>query len=345
MKVNAALFNDYLAGAQVYYALRALDTHGTGWLICAVKDLQRLTGLSYQSIQRITNQLLNLGWFYSLKKFGGKLSVAYKSASKLIKDYPLDISINKKMLRDKQALKARVAHAYALAEQQKAEAKLNYLIGRGKLVPKEVISSDSYRKAVKMADQKPKQGESPSSSKVLGGYEGTLFVKDAYTVGVNQTTLGEILGCSRQTVSNRMKRVNKLRIYKLTALDDPHDGVYIYCDELKETVDAYRPMPNVYEKKNILHSQIKKLKQKAKLIQLSRGQMEVAKLCAIYKGYGYSEAGGIKLVLDTGIERFKRNTYKVKDMHVLPWEQEQDLYSSPAYLVSVDDDEYDEDDD
>lgn len=342
MKVNAALFNDYLAGAQVYYALRALDKSGTGWLICAVKDLQQLTGLSYQSVQRITNQLLDMGWFYSLKKFGGKLSVAYKSASRVVKANPLDISINKRMLRDKQALKARIAHAYALAEQQRAEAKLNYLIGRGKLLPKEIVSSDSYRKAIKMASQKPKQDSSPSSPKVLGGYEGTLFVKeDLYTVGVNQTTLGEILGCSRQTVSKRMKSVNKLRVYKITTLDDPHDGLYIYCDELKETVDAYRPMPNVYEKKNILHSQIKKLKQKAKLIQLSRGQMEVAKLCAIYKGYGYSESGGIQLVLDTGVERFKRNTYKVKDMHVLPWEQEQDLYSSPAYLVSVDEDDDD----
>ena len=65
---------------------------------------------------------------------------------------------------------------------------------------------------------------------------------------------------------------------------------------------------------------------------LSGKHWEVAKLTAITKGYGYTDAGAKKVIEDVGLEKFKSNTYALN-----PHQPDMGKYSSPEYLESIDD--------
>jgi hypothetical protein len=135
------------------------------------------------------------------------------------------------------------------------------------------------------------------------------------------------------------KKTNKLKIYKRVKLSEAFTdpNVFVVADEETESVKAWKPITCLYEDKPITHEQHRKLIKKAKLLKLSKLQLEVAKLTGITQGYEYSEAGGILYILDFGVKKFKQNTESVAYINEFSLFQS-DRFSLEEYLIALDGD-------
>ena len=137
-----------------------------------------------------------------------------------------------------------------------------------------------------------------------------------------------------------LKKANKLRIYKRVKLSEAFTDpdVLVIADEETQSVKAWKFLPCLHEDKPITHEQHRKLIEKAKLLKLSKLQLEVAKLTGITQGYEYSEAGGILYILDFGVKKFKQNTESIAHMNEMtPFQS--DRFSLEEYLIAIDEED------
>jgi len=345
MKVSSSLILSQPALSQVYYSIRSLDKQGCGWIRTTIKELQKISGLGKSTINRLLHRLNQQGWLRELKFGGyksekGRIFISYTSQKRLVKADNISLVINKRMLKDRSALIERAMLATALVEQQKYLTKLHYKINRGKLPQKNIIEPNKVKKIKNELTSKDVRLRSLQKS-ARRCIDLSLFVEDdSYTIGVSQESLAKKTLRCRQTVAKYLKKASKLRIYKRVKLSEAFTdpNVFVTADEETESVKAWKPLPYLYEDKAITHKQYRKLLKKAKLLKLSKLQLEVAKLTGITRGYEYSDAGGIQYILDFGVERFKRNTAAVANMNELPPFQS-DRFTSEEYLIAPDEED------
>ena len=138
-------------------------------------------------------------------------------------------------------------------------------------------------------------------------------------------------------MTKNLKKANKLRIYKRVKLSEAFTDpdVLVIADEETKSVKAWKFLPCLHEDKPITHEQHRKLIEKAKLLKLSKLQLEVAKLTGITQGYEYSETGGILYILDFGVKKFKQNTESVAYINEFSLFQS-DRFSPEEYLIALD---------
>jgi hypothetical protein len=136
-------------------------------------------------------------------------------------------------------------------------------------------------------------------------------------------------------MTKHRRKTSKLKIYKRVKLSEAFTdpNVFVTADEETQSVKAWKFLPCLYEDKLITHEQHRKLIEKAKILKLSKLQLEVAKLTGITQGYEYSEADAIQYILNFGVKRFKENTEKVAHMNELPTSQ-LDGFIPEEYLIA-----------
>lgn len=369
MKASSNIVLRYPTLSPVYYAIRALDKKGSGWVNTTIKELARLTKLPSSTIYRHIDGCLAKHMFTKVDKKNtsgrGKIFIAYKASDKLrFTDLEnVDFIFPKPMLADRKAFMSRATLAVAIANQNIALAKLTHKINNGRLPFREIVSPDRVKVIQKEIISKDKRlqrlAQRSVSYPVILNHE---IENSVYSIGISQRTLGKKMGVTRQTISKRLESANKIRLFKKTSLAESFkdDSVFILADEETGEVQAYKPLPYLYEDKKITHAEYRRLVKKARIARFnfSALQYQTALLLTSTKGLPKTEAGVIEYISRVGLRNFLRNTQRLKGMDYIPEtsptleaaysqydydNQDLDCYQS-EYLVDpeegIDDDEY-----
>jgi len=156
-------------------------------------------------------------------------------------------------------------------------------------------------------------------SYAIKGQRGVKIVNSTkYKVAaITSQTLAKKLCVNRRTVDKYLQqfKANRVKLYKRVSLiEATTEAPYVLwdIDEDRGICDAYRPLPFLYTK-NVLHTHQRDLIKRPLISYLNDDQLEVAKLCAITKGYSYDNEGAETYLKKTGLSRFRRNTNSISD--------------------------------
>ncbi len=265
-----------------------------------------------------------------------------------IKSKPLYVVAPYKLLHNKAAIKGRCYLGQMNFNQAVIESKLDYSIGKrkikGELLPLSTVKAENKR--LRYPTNKAKVGPLDSSindlkSAITGkcydsntsnygsvqahisfsikGQRGVRVLnKSSYKVAaITSQTLANKLNVNRRTVDKYLRQYSKdrVKLYKRVSLmEATNEAPYVIwdIDEEKGICDAYRPLPFLYTK-NVLHSHQRAIIKKPLISYLNNEQLEVAKLCAITKGFSNDNDGAEAYLKKTGLVRFKKNTNSLSD--------------------------------
>ena len=312
MYANTALFRADCSAARVYYAVRALDKRGCGFVWTDLARLHRLTGFAAGTLCRLLRGSAAAGWLQVVELRGNAVFVKYRSEAKILALLPKDWHC--RHVQRLQNLKSKVlslGHAILAKQvqlQRLHELKLRYSINAGKRKAKEIIGFgyvDGLRRRWKL----PQTGRScPAGTlpglRYLAAVNLTDIAGGGYSTGVSQRTVAQALGLSQTTVSAYLKQFAHLRVqvFAGASLQDViNGGSFLYNGkETKRLTYVYRDVVST--------QRVKEAKLLSMLpLRLTPQQLKIAKLAAILKGYPYSVRGAIKLIGDIGLDRFLDN--------------------------------------
>jgi hypothetical protein len=265
-----------------------------------------------------------------------------------IKSKPLYVVAPYKLLHNRTAIKGRCYLGQMNFNQAVVESKLQYSIGKrkikGELLPLSTVKAEN--KKLRYPTNKAKVGPLDSTindlkSAITGkcydsntnnygsvqahisfsikGQRGMKVLnKGSYKVAaITSQTLANKLNVNRRTVDKYLRQYSKdrVKLYKRVSLmEATNEAPYVIWDIDEETgiCDAFRPLPFLYTK-NVLHSHQRAIIKKPLISYLNNEQLEVAKLCAITKGFSNDNDGAEAYLKKTGLVRFKKNTNSLSD--------------------------------
>lgn len=265
-----------------------------------------------------------------------------------IKSKPLYVVAPYKLLHNKTVIKGRCYLGQMNFNQAVIENKLEYSISKrkikGELLPLKTVKVEN--KKLRYPTNKAKVGPLDSTinnlkSAITGkcydnntsnygsvqahisfsikGQRGVKVLnKSSYKVAaITSQTLANKLNVNRKTVDKYLRQYSKdrVKLYKRCSLiEATTEAPYVIWDIDEETgiCDAFRPLPFLYTK-NVLHSHQRAIIKKPLISYLNGEQLEVAKLCAITKGYSNDNEGAEAYLKKTGLVRFKKNTNSLSD--------------------------------
>lgn len=266
-----------------------------------------------------------------------------------IKIKPLYVVAPYKLLHNKTAIKGRCYLGQMNFNQAVVESKLDYSIGKrkikGELLPLSTVKAENKRLRYPKTNKvkvdpldcngtnlkdaitgRCSSNETSNYGSVQGhisyaikGQHGVKILnKSCYKVAaITSQTLANKLSVNRRTVDKYLKQYSKdrVKLYKRVSLmEATTEAPYVIWDIDEETgiCDAYRPLPFLYTK-NVLHSHQRSIIRKPLISYLNNEQLEVAKLCAITKGFSNNNDGAEAYLKKTGLVRFKKNTNSLSD--------------------------------
>lgn len=361
MKINSTLYLQKPNLATLYYVIRHYDKKGAGWVCVSISKLVKMSKLSLSTIYKLLKELLSSNWIYNYELKGnskdskGQVYIKYVSDIKIltntynIKVKPLYVVAPYKLLYNKAAIKGRCYLGQMNFNQAVVEHKLDYSIGKRKIVGQ--LLSLKTVKAENKRLKYPKTNKAKVSSldcngtnlkdaitgrcssnttsnydsvqehisyAIKGQHGVKVLNKSSYKVAaITSQTLANKLNVNRRTVDKYLKQYsnNRVKLYRRCSLiEATTEAPYVIwdIDEANSICDAYRPLPFLYTK-NVLHSHQRALIKKPLIFYLNNEQLEVAKLCAITKGFSNDNEGAEAYLKKTGLVRFKKNTNSLSD--------------------------------
>jgi hypothetical protein len=356
VKINSTLYLQKPNLATLYYVIRHYDKKGAGWVCVSISKLVKMSKLSLSTIYKLLKELLASNWIYNYELKGnskdskGQVYIKYVSDVKIltntynIKVKPLYVVAPYKLLYNKVAIKGRCYLGQMNFNQAVIENKLEYSIGKRKIVG-QLLSLKTVKaenKKLRYPTNKAKVGPLDSTnindlksaitgrcydsntsnydsvqehiSYAIKGQHGVKVLnKSSYKVAaITSQTLANKLNVNRKTVDKYLRQYsnNRVKLYRRCSLiEATTEAPYVIwdIDEDRGICDAYRPLPFLYTK-NVLHSHQRALIKKPLISYLNNEQLEVAKLCAITKGFSNDNEGAEAYIKQTGLVRFKKNT-------------------------------------
>ena len=361
MKINSTLYLQKPNLATLYYVIRHYDKRGAGWVCVSISKLVKMSKLSLSTIYKLLKELLSSNWIYNYELKGnsknskGQVYIKYVSDLKIltntynIKVKPLYVVAPYKLLYNKTAIKGRCYLGQMNFNQAVVEHKLDYSIGKRKIVGQ--LLSLKTVKAENKRLKYPKTNKAKVSSldcngtnlkdaitgrcssnttsnydsvqehisyAIKGQHGVKVLNKSSYKVAaITSQTLANKLNVNRRTVDKYLRQYsnNRVKLYRRCSLiEATTEAPYVIwdIDEDRGICDAYRPLPFLYTK-NVLHSHQRALIKKPLISYLNNEQLEVAKLCAITKGFSNDNDGAEAYLKKTGLVRFKKNTNTLSD--------------------------------
>jgi hypothetical protein len=250
-----------------------------------------------------------------------------------------------KLLNNKTAIKARCYLGEMNKAQSIVENKLDYSIGKrkikGSLLTLKTIKQENRKlryptnKAkISPLDSTISTTNNPLNSTPANTSSSSIQAHISYAIkgkrgvrvlnsssykvaAITSQTLANKLSVNRKTVDRYLRQfnLNRVKLYKRVSLiEATTEAPYVLwdIDEDKGICDAYRLLPFLYTK-NVLHSHQRSIIRKPLISYLNNEQLEVAKLCAITKGYSNDNDGAEAYLKKTGLARFKKNTNSIFD--------------------------------
>jgi hypothetical protein len=342
VKVNANLYLARPSFATIYYVLRKHDKSGSGWVRISMNSLAKDAGrLSVSSVYRLLAAMRKERWLHTYELGGksGVIYVKYAADRTITRDVlsiarkPIYILAAYKDLRDKALMRAKCYLGQMNFAQKLVENKLQYSIGKrkiaGELVPLSTLKKEN-RQLRRVAKVRVNDSMATSSSSTnnpipahisfsIKGQKGVkvLNLMKYKVASISTQTLAKQLGKNRRTIDRYLRTYfskERIKLYKRVSLTEANEAPFVLwdIDEDNFICDAYRPIPFIYVR-NVLYKDNKDLFKKPLISYLNDKQLEVAKLCAITKGFSNDNEGAEQYLRVIGLERFKKNTNSISD--------------------------------
>lgn len=294
MFINAVRFVHNAPVARLYYAVRALDRCGQGWIEVPHNKLNRKLSASESTVRRLLNQGQKLGWL-SFQRRGGMTYVKYGSDRKFARKHGEEKgTINQSLLKQPAALAARVTQVRVIHEQYRVEQKLHRAIW---------TTSIQWKPILDQLDERIAQAQVCHNSDKL---QANVFVdRGTYTVGLTQVELAKRLNLPLDTLKQHLQSAPKVVPYKeVSAREAIETDAFVICDE--DIGRFYRRMPNYYVD-HYTPKAVKTRKLKLRFDGLDPQVIEIAKLMGVSMGFHHSRTGAIKAINRMGFARFWKN--------------------------------------
>jgi len=335
MLINATLpcYNPSLA--MTYYALRANDKKGQGWVNLPVSSITKLTGISTYTLKEHLKQMESLKWVQKFSFTKDLVYVKYVSEKKIVQTMCRNNVVfpqtntryveNKKNLSNKNNFLAKALLAIQLRLQREAETKLNYSMSQNKVDLKDHVNQQLVRMVEKERNARLLNRRSSHCADIFNKKQ-AVFINlknhlhlgsvridrlKVYSIGISQKLLSKITGYSVSRISKLLSIFSdkRIRCYRRATTSETFNRNIATIDLATDTsYESIKPLPYYY-KDTISHYHYRsQIRAKNAPCQLSPQELEVAKLSAITMGLPYSTAGAYKAIEKTTVRKFKKNT-------------------------------------